>query len=181
MWLNKKKDDGKDSDGESEKKVEVDAILAPFNPTPDEAIDIALKLLSPFSDRDVLFELGCGDARYSPFLFFLTQHVPQSSLTTRVDLLSFLSFSVRAAQSAILRRVVGVEFDGKFVKRARRRAAEAGVWSSGGKSSQNGAMQSQRQAALCEDAKHGRKTSVVEIIHGDVCKVDFSEATCIFL
>lgn len=48
----------------TEGKVSVESVLAPFNPTPDAAIETAFKLLSPFTDTDVLFELGCADARY---------------------------------------------------------------------------------------------------------------------
>lgn len=37
--------------------------LAPFNPTNNEAIDIALEM-QQVVDNDVLYDLGCGDARY---------------------------------------------------------------------------------------------------------------------
>jgi cyclopropane fatty-acyl-phospholipid synthase-like methyltransferase len=36
--------------------------LAPFNPTSNEAIQIALDLLE-LKDDDVLYDLGCGDGR----------------------------------------------------------------------------------------------------------------------
>lgn len=39
-----------------------EASIAPFNPTCDQAIESALELLK-LKDNDVLFDLGCGDAR----------------------------------------------------------------------------------------------------------------------
>ncbi|RYH16850.1 hypothetical protein EON65_29410 [archaeon] len=40
----------------------VGAKLAPFNPSHDEVVEIALDLMQLRSD-DVLYDLGCGDAR----------------------------------------------------------------------------------------------------------------------
>jgi len=37
--------------------------LAPFNPTSYDAIDIAIDLLK-LSDKDILYDLGCGDGRF---------------------------------------------------------------------------------------------------------------------
>jgi hypothetical protein len=37
--------------------------LAPFNPTTDGAIDAAIEMLR-ITEQDVVFELGCGDARF---------------------------------------------------------------------------------------------------------------------
>ena len=37
--------------------------LAPFNPTHETAIDIAIQLLG-LSKNDILFDLGCGDGRF---------------------------------------------------------------------------------------------------------------------
>lgn len=36
--------------------------LAPFNPAGREVVDIALELLQ-IQDHDVMYDLGCGDAR----------------------------------------------------------------------------------------------------------------------
>lgn len=47
-----------------------DASLAPFNPTCEHAINVALRLFQ-LDKSDVLFDLGCGDAR------LLTQAVQQ--------------------------------------------------------------------------------------------------------
>ena len=39
-------------------------VLAPFNPTSDDAIKVALGLLGEVTEDDVVFDLGCGDARF---------------------------------------------------------------------------------------------------------------------
>ncbi|CAK4122192.1 unnamed protein product [Aphanomyces euteiches] len=37
--------------------------LAPFNPTGDGAIQVAMEMLNPSKD-DILYDIGCGDARF---------------------------------------------------------------------------------------------------------------------
>ena len=46
--------------------------LAPFNPTCDQALSTALKMLQ-LTSKDVLFDLGCGDAR---MLLYAAQQIP---------------------------------------------------------------------------------------------------------
>ena len=36
--------------------------LAPFNPSHDEVVEIALRLMA-LRDGDILYDLGCGDGR----------------------------------------------------------------------------------------------------------------------
>ena len=62
--------------------------LAPFNPTSDAAIDIALEFLS-LSIEDNLYDLGCGDGR----------------------------LLIRACE-AFRCRGVGIEYDSRFYERA---------------------------------------------------------------
>jgi precorrin-6B methylase 2 len=67
--------------------------LAPFNPTADDAIALALSLAA-VSPGDVVYDLGCGDGRVG-------------------------AAAARAGASA----AVGVEYDAEFVARAAARAA----------------------------------------------------------
>ena len=69
--------------------------LAPFNPTCDQALATTLKMLE-LTDKDVLFDLGCGDAR---------------SL-------------MHAAQNTPGLRCVGIELDPIFVQRGRQALKE---------------------------------------------------------
>lgn len=38
--------------------------LAPFNPTSDDAMSIAVELLGPVTADDVVWDIGCGDGRF---------------------------------------------------------------------------------------------------------------------
>lgn len=68
-----------------------EAILAPFNPTPDATIEKAVDLLDIRGD-DVVYDIGCGDGRF-----------------------------VAAAAKKSPRKSVGIELDGEMVRRARER------------------------------------------------------------
>jgi len=79
----------KESSSESNAAREPNNVLAPFNPTCDHAQQVALKMLN-LNENDVLFDLGCGDARF---------------LSTAVSQISGL-------------RCVGIEIDRTFVDKA---------------------------------------------------------------
>jgi SAM-dependent methyltransferase len=72
--------------------------LAPFNPTCQQAQEIALELLQ-LSPTDVLFDLGCGDGR----------------------------FLIHAASSVPNLKCVGIELDHVYVERARRSVSDHGL------------------------------------------------------
>ena len=72
------------------------SMLAPFNPTPPAAVDLALRMLD-VTASDVVYDLGCGDARL------------------------VVAAAERGATS------VGVELDEKFAAKARANVAAAGV------------------------------------------------------
>jgi tRNA G46 methylase TrmB len=69
--------------------MNVEVSLAPFNPTSETGQQVALDLLQ-LTSTDVLFDLGCGDAR----------------------------FLVKAAQSVEGLHCIGIEYDENFVTRA---------------------------------------------------------------
>ncbi|KAG5176977.1 S-adenosyl-L-methionine-dependent methyltransferase [Tribonema minus] len=71
--------------------------LAPFNPSGELVIDAALQLLS-LTEKDLLFDLGCGDGRL----------LVQAALRTRS-------------------RGVGIEYDRKFADRAAAQVEGQGV------------------------------------------------------
>jgi len=73
------------------------AKLAPFNPTGDGAIDIAIELLAP-TPLDVVYDIGCGDGRL---------------LTAMAQLCGC--------------KCVGIEYDGELVTRAIKRIEDANV------------------------------------------------------
>uniref|UniRef100_A0A7S2ETP9 Methyltransferase domain-containing protein n=1 Tax=Trieres chinensis TaxID=1514140 RepID=A0A7S2ETP9_TRICV len=108
--------------------------LAPFNPTHADAQEAAIRLLE-LTEDDVLFDLGCGDGR-----FLLT-----------------------AAGRVRGLRCVGVEYDDKFVDRAREALSSTFMdFNVGGK-----------------DGNHKSPTDIaerVEIRHGDV--IDELRASC---
>ena len=72
--------------------------LAPFNPASEDVVDTALEMLK-ICDGDVLYDLGCGDAR----------------------------LLVRACQRNINLRAVGVEYDLELYSRAREMVINNGL------------------------------------------------------
>ena len=146
-------DDSKNQ--EKETKLDVEAVLAPFNPTPDVAIACALDILkytgggdgggsgggggenrrqrrhARHTTEEVLYELGCGDARF----------------------LCAAAKAWKELGSEVAFRGVGVEYDGKFADRARSRIKEECL------------------------------SDVLQVVHADACTIEFQEqgATTLFL
>ncbi|CAM9245659.1 unnamed protein product [Laminaria digitata] len=71
--------------------------LAPFNPSGDEVIRVAIEMLQ-IGQEDIVYDLGCGDGR-------------------------FLVEAVKASGA----RGVGVEYDKRFADRALKRVADASL------------------------------------------------------
>ena len=49
-------------DKDSDQSNKIGKKLAPFNPASSEVVEIALNLLQ-IHDNDIIYDLGCGDAR----------------------------------------------------------------------------------------------------------------------
>jgi hypothetical protein len=59
-----------DSDEFLQRETVIGQKLAPYNPTNYEAIEIALSM-QEIVEGDVVYDLGCGDARYLVMVRFL--------------------------------------------------------------------------------------------------------------
>lgn len=69
--------------------VQIGQKLAPFNPTHEEAIDVAIEMLS-ITNQDIVYDLGCGDGR----------------------------FLMQSLQRRGIKKGVGIEYDSSLVQRA---------------------------------------------------------------
>ncbi|KAG1701628.1 hypothetical protein DVH05_010932 [Phytophthora capsici] len=92
--------------------------LAPFTPSGDGVLDHALDLLALSSD-DVLFDLGCGDAR-------ILVHAAEKT-GTRCNGLRKGIYYISLFIARLYCRCIGVEYNEDLVKRARTRVEERGV------------------------------------------------------
>jgi precorrin-6B methylase 2 len=69
--------------------IQIGQKLAPFNPTHEEAVDIAIDMLS-ITNQDIVYDLGCGDGR----------------------------FIMQSLQKIGIKKGVGIEYDSSLVERA---------------------------------------------------------------
>lgn len=141
--------------------------LAPFNPTSDEACRIALVDLLQIKEGDILYDLGCGDARllvYACQLFATsttttnsTSGAADSNVTEKaaseeaVDTASATTITTTATAAYPI-RCVGVEYDLVYVNKALK---------------------------LLHDNSISKEQ--VSILHDNVLNIDFLEANAIFI
>jgi hypothetical protein len=132
--------------------------LAPFNPASAEVVDTALELLQ-IKDNDVIYDLGCGDARLLVKVGNAEckdQLLAKGSLELlRISWRHCNRVSYQIVQACSLNptiRAVGIEYDSDIYQRA---------------------------CALV--AGSGLPTEQIRVLHDNVLNVDFSEATCIFV
>lgn len=153
------------SEGENDKIGEK---LAPFNPTSDEACRIALVDLLQIKEGDILYDLGCGDARllvYACKLFNTTTSKGEEGAVldniavekeevsgNKVDTAIVATTITSTPAAAYPIRCVGVEYDLVYVNKARK---------------------------LLSDNLIGEEQ--VSILHDNVLNIDFSEANAIFV
>ena len=154
--------------------------LAPFNPSGEVVIATALRLLA-VGPADILFDLGCGDAR-------LLIAAAGYAETDRGDK---ESQNGDATQVAVA-RAIGVEYDGAVYARAVARIAnvaaveEASAAPRACEGASSCESRTEPQSLLVDPATGAPRSSTtrygrVEVRHGNALATDIGEATAVFV